>query len=94
MNELTITSLLSRYQHQKPKDFCDYQERQNPVSAVIEIIRELKNSNLSIQFAEWLSEHGWAKRMHTHPNSVGKYYSHIHAEYKTIEELFDIFTAS
>ena len=92
MDELTITSLLSKYQHQKPKDFGDYQERQYPVSAVIEIIRELKCANLSIQFAEWISENEWVKRIHTHPNKVGQYYSYKHCEYKTIEELFDIYS--
>ena len=46
MGDLSITYLLSKYQHQKPKDFGDYQERQYPVSAVIEIIRELKVLNL------------------------------------------------
>ena len=56
MDDLSITSLLSKYQHQKPKEFGDYMGRQYPVSAVIEMIRELKSSNLSIQFAEWLSE--------------------------------------
>lgn len=53
---------------------------------------ESKSSNLSIQFAEWLSENEWIKRTATHPNKVGKYYSHKHCEYKTIEELFDIFS--
>ena len=57
------------------------------------IIRELKNSNLSIQFAEWLSENEWVKRTKTHPNKVGQYYSHKHCEYKTIEQLFDVFSS-
>lgn len=94
MDDLSITSLLSKYQHQQPKNFGDYMERQYPVSAVIEIIRELKSSNLSIQFAEWLSGNDWVKRYksQTHPNKVGKYYSHKHCEYKTVEELFDIFS--
>lgn len=56
------------------------------------IIGELKNSNLSIQFAEWLSENEWVKRTKTHPNKVGQYYSHKHCEYKTIEQLFDMFS--
>jgi hypothetical protein len=94
MDNLSITSLLSKYQSQKPLDFGEYQERQYPVSAVIEIIRELKSENLSIQFAEWLSENEWVKRTHTHPNKVGMYYSHKHCEYKTIEELFTLFTCS
>ena len=92
MDDLSITSLLSKYQHQQPKTFGDYMERQYPVSAVIEMIRELKSSNLSIQFAEWLSEHEWVKRNATHPNKVGQYYSHKHCEYKTIEQLFDMFS--
>ena len=68
-------------------------ERQYPVSAVIDMIRELKDSNRVIHFAEWLSENEWVKRKEhqTHPNKVGQYYSHIHCEYKTIEELFDIY---
>ena len=92
MDDLSITSLLSKYQHQQPKTFGDYMERQYPVSAVIEMIRELKSSNLSIQFAEWLSENEWVKRTATHPNKVGQYYSHKHYEYKTIEQLFDMFS--
>lgn len=92
MEDLLITSLLSKYQHQKPKIFGDYMERQYPVSAVIEIIRELKNLNTSIQFAEWLSENEWVKKTKTHPNKVGQYYSTKHCEYKTIEQLFDIFS--
>lgn len=92
MDDLSITSLLSKYQHQQPKIFGDYMERQYPVSAVIEIIREVKSSNLSIQFAEWLSENGWQKRTATHPNKLGQYYSHIYCEYKTIEQLFDMFS--
>ena len=51
-----------------------------------------KSSNLSIQFAEWLSQNEWVKRTATHPNKVGQYYSHKHCEYKTIEQLFDIFS--
>lgn len=92
MDDLSITSLLSKYQHQQPKSFGDYMERQYPVSAVIDMIRELKSSNLSIQFAEWLSENEWVKRIATHPNKVGQYYSHKHCEYKTIEQLFDMFS--
>lgn len=92
MDDLSITSLLSKYQHQQPKNFGNYMERQYPVSAVIEMIRELKSSNLSIQFAEWLSENEWVKRTATHPNKVGQYYSHKHCEYKTIEQLFDMFS--
>lgn len=47
--------------------------------------------NKSIAFAEWLSEGEWVKRKATHPKYVGKYYSHIHCEYKTIEELYEMF---
>ena len=52
--------------------------------------------NKAIMFAEWLSEKEWIKRKQgqTHPNKVGKYYSHIQCEYKTIEELYAQFEAS
>ncbi len=91
METLTITSLLAKYQHQKPKDFGEFQERQYPVSAVIEMIREVKNENASFEFAKWLSDGEWIRRDKTHPNKVGQYYSHKHCEYKTLNELFYIF---
>jgi hypothetical protein len=52
--------------------------------------------NKAIMFAEWLSENEWIKRKQgqTHPNKVGKYYSHIQCEYKPIEELYDLFENS
>jgi hypothetical protein len=52
--------------------------------------------NKAIMFAEWLSKNEWIKRKEgqTHPNKVGKYYSHIQCEYKPIEELYDLFEAS
>ena len=91
MDDLSITALLSKYQHRKPKDFGDYAERQYPVSAVIEIIRELKDSKSEILFAEWMADNEWVKRMKTHPSKVGMYYSHIHCEYKSIYELFEMY---
>lgn len=51
----------------------------------------MDNRDTAIQFAEWLSKNEWVKRTATHPKNVGKYWSHIHCEYKTIEELFDKF---
>ncbi len=47
-----------------------------------------------IEFAEWLSKNEWIKREHTHPNKVGKYYSNLHCEYKSIEELYEIFKSN
>lgn len=94
MVDITLSALLSKYQYRKPKDFGDYVERSYPVSAVIEIINELKTANLPIQFAEWLSENEWVKRVSTHPSKVGQYYSHKHCEYKSIDALFDMFINS
>ncbi len=60
----------------------------------LNLILELQSvsKNSAIGFAEWLSENEWVKRTHTHPNKVGQYYSHKHCEYKTIEQLFDMFS--
>lgn len=49
------------------------------------------NNNIAITFAEWLSEGEWVKRKATHPNKIGKYYSPIHCQYKTIEELYEMY---
>lgn len=46
---------------------------------------------IAVNFAEWLSKNEWIKREKTHPSSVGKYWSHVHCEYKTIEELYELF---
>lgn len=48
---------------------------------------------VAVNFAEWLSENEWVKRKErqTHPNKVGQYYSHKHCEYKTIDELYELF---
>lgn len=51
----------------------------------------VKDNNIAISFAEWLSKGEWVKRKATHPSKIGKYYSHISCEYKTIEELYEIF---
>ena len=45
----------------------------------------------AVEFAEWLSENQWHKRIKTHPNRVGQYYSDLHCEYKTIKELYNQF---
>lgn len=46
---------------------------------------------VAVNFAEWLSKNEWVKREKTHPKNVGKYWSHIHCEYKTINELYEMF---
>lgn len=46
---------------------------------------------LAINFAEWLSKNQWQKRFKTHPNKVGMYWSDYVCEYKTIEQLYDMF---
>ncbi len=56
------------------------------MKAVYEAIR-----TVAIDFAEWLSKNQWVKREKTHPNKVGQYWSHVHCEYKTIDELFEMF---
>lgn len=57
MEDLSITHLLSKYQHQQPKNFGDDMERQYPVSAVIEIIRELKQvKNITDEQIELLAK--------------------------------------
>ena len=48
----------------------------------------------AIDFAEWLSGNEWVKRTKTHPNKVGQYYSHKYCEYKTIEQLSEIYLKS
>ncbi len=86
-----ITDLLSKYHHCPLKTSGEWVERQLPISAVMEIIRELESSNQCIQFAEWLSANEWEKRTKGHPNRIGQYYSHQTGEYKKIEALFDMF---
>lgn len=90
MDKLSLTNLLTKYKDQVPQDYGECVEKQYPVSAVIDIIRELKSVD-AIKFAEWLSTNQWVKRTRTHPNKIGKYYSDIYCEYKTIEELFNLF---
>ena len=46
---------------------------------------------VAINFAEWLQANEWVKRTLTHPSNIGKYWSHKHCEYKTIEELYELF---
>ena len=46
---------------------------------------------VAVNFAEWLSKNKWIKREFTHPNKVGMYWSDIHCEYKTIEDLYEMF---
>jgi len=47
--------------------------------------------SVSVYFAEWLSKNEWKKKVHTHPKNVGKYWSEIHCEYLSIDELYDKF---
>jgi len=96
MNGVSITDLLLKYKNQKPKEFGEYSERTYPVSAVISIIEELGINKHSMRFAEWLSENEWSyrKKGSTHPSKVGQYYSHIHSEYKSLEQLYDLFLLS
>jgi hypothetical protein len=44
-----------------------------------------------IEFSEWLNDNQWRKRVNTHPNKVGQYYSDLHCEYKKIEDLYNEF---
>ena len=46
---------------------------------------------VAVSFADWLSKNEWVKREKTHPKNVGKYWSNIHCEYKTINELYEMF---
>lgn len=46
---------------------------------------------IAVNFAEWLSKNQWVKRLKTHPKHVGKYWSNIYCEYKTINELYEMF---
>ena len=55
------------------------------------MILESVKKIVAVNFAEWLAENEWVKRYKTHPKHVGKYWSNITCEYKTIEELYDIF---
>lgn len=57
----------------------------------IDIPQAEKRKSEAVEFAEWLSLNEWVKRIHTHPNKVGQYYSDKHCEYKPIEQLFDLF---
>jgi ABC-type phosphate transport system auxiliary subunit len=43
------------------------------------------------EFAEWKEDNNWVKRIHTHPKNVGKYWSDIHCEYKTFDELHKMY---
>lgn len=54
-------------------------------------IKEEKTHNKAILFAEWLSINEWVKRNNTHPKNVGKYWSDIHCEYRSIEILYVVF---
>jgi hypothetical protein len=45
----------------------------------------------AIEFAEWISLNQWFKRFATHPKYVGKYWSDFYSQFKTIEELYDMF---
>ena len=45
---------------------------------------------VAVNFAEWLSKNEWVKRLKTHPKHVGKYWSNITREYKTISELYEL----
>lgn len=42
---MEITEILSKYQHQKPKDFGDYMERCYPVSAVMDMLKAYSDQN-------------------------------------------------
>ena len=46
---------------------------------------------VAVKFAAWLSKNNWTKRNVGHPKHIGKYWSDIHCEYKTIEDLYEIF---
>lgn len=44
-----------------------------------------------IEFTEWLNDNQWRKRVSTHPNKKGQYWSDLHCEYKKIEDLYNEF---
>lgn len=46
---------------------------------------------IAVNFAEWLSKNKWKKRLQTHPSKVGMYWSDDVCEYKSIDELYDMF---
>jgi len=54
-----------------------------------DISEEVKE--IAVNFAEWLSKNEWVKRDKTHPKYVGKYWSNISCNYKSIDELYDLF---
>lgn len=45
----------------------------------------------AVKFAEWISDNAWFRRLTTHPKHIGKYWSDIHCEYKTIEQLYELY---
>jgi len=47
----------------------------------------MNNEYICVRFLTWISDNHWCRRDRTHPNKVGQYYSYIHCEYKTIEQL-------
>ena len=46
---------------------------------------------VAVNFAEWLSKNEWKKKAKTRPKHIGKYWSDIHCEYKTINDLYEMF---
>ena len=51
----------------------------------------MNNEYICVRFLTWISDNHWCRRDRTHPNKVGQYYSYIHCEYKTIEQLYKEF---
>jgi hypothetical protein len=51
----------------------------------------MNNEYICVRFLTWISDNHWSRRNRTHPNKVGQYYSDIHCEYKTIEQLYKEF---
>jgi hypothetical protein len=59
-------------------------------SRMVEIINEKMESD-AVEFAEWIAKHEFVKRTLTHPKNVGKWWSNVYCEYKTIEEVYNLF---
>ena len=47
-------------------------------------------ADVAVGFAEWLNDNNLKKKIFTHPNKVGQYYSDQFG-YKPIQELFNLY---
>jgi len=61
-------------------------KKENKMETILDAVKMV-----AVNFAEWLSKNEWKKKAKTHPKHIGKYWSDIHCEYKTINDLYEMF---